>query len=740
MALDSTANLLFVIGADSSDAQANVQRFRSILSKDLDGLKGEFDSWSKKVFGDLGTVGGAFTAAAAGIAAAAVAIGAGLMAAADRAAKYALELDDASDQTGIAVEDMARLRYAASMTGTSYSSLQTSLAFLARTIYQARDAGSAQAETFRRLGISQKEVEAGSRNMLPLLYRVADAFHNDLTAVERSAVARELFSRGGTVMVEMLSRGSGAMRLFAAEAERLGLVIGDKAVEDAARYQAELAMLKAAFDGLAISIGTRVLPVLNTLAIGAEATFAGLAAAAKAGLNPAAAAIAFTTAAAEAGQRAYERLEAAASQALTASGRGLEAPGEIAKKTTKEFEGLSGILETVRGRLAGQGTEEEQLVYDMGRLIAETGKAAAELRTLKAADEITAETFERESAALAAMPMKLIALQGGLLAEIQRKRDEEAARRQAKLDKIEAERAEAYVRELRDLQQHLAAIVTARMTSAERLGWQYEQDLERFSEVEESKALLLAKNEAEADTMRQQFALNRQVALTAYETGLTQLANSTGWRGVFGAEFANSIRGNEALLREWSESADQSMMMVRVSVEALNESAQRAFGQFAQAMGTNIANAVIYRKSVGEAMRAAAAAALESLAAQAIGHAIYSTALGFLRLAEFMPGSAAQAFTAAAIFGSVGAVAAVAGRAVAPQQAGAGASAGGSGGSGGTGGSAGAPGGSNGREGPRVVIYVQGPVVGTSGIEELTDMINEAVQGRDVQLVATRTR
>jgi hypothetical protein len=36
-----------------------------------------------------------------------------------------------------------------------------------------------------------------------------------------------------------------------------------------------------------------------------------------------------------------------------------------------------------------------------------------------------------------------------------------------------------------------------------------------------------------------------------------------------------------------------------------------------------------------------------------------------------------------------------------------------------------------------VAIYISGHVIGPSGIEELTDIINEAVVGRDVRLIAT---
>ena len=75
MAIDSSAELLFHIGADSDDAEANIQRFRALMGKDLDDLSGEFATWAEEVFGKLTTVSGAMTALAATTAAGVVAIG-----------------------------------------------------------------------------------------------------------------------------------------------------------------------------------------------------------------------------------------------------------------------------------------------------------------------------------------------------------------------------------------------------------------------------------------------------------------------------------------------------------------------------------------------------------------------------------------------------------------------------------------------------------------------------------------
>jgi hypothetical protein len=88
------------------------------------------------------------------------------------------------------------------------------------------------------------------------------------------------------------------------------------------------------------------------------------------------------------------------------------------------------------------------------------------------------------------------------------------------------------------------------------------------------------------------------------------------------------------------------------------------FGQMAQAVGQSIASWVLYGGSIGQALKKATAEVLAQIAAQAAVKAIFELAEGFAALFVNPPAAAAH-FTAAAIYGSVAAVAGLAGRAIA---------------------------------------------------------------------------
>jgi hypothetical protein len=289
------------------------------------------------------------------------------------------------------------------------------------------------------------------------------------------------------------------------------------------------------------------------------------------------------------------------------------------------------------------------------------------------------------------------------------------------------------------MQRDMAAIVTARMTAQERINFTYDQDLVKYSEVEEAKALKLAESEEAQNAIRAQFAMNRDLLLQKYGRDLTALYNSQGWQGVFGSGFAENIRQNEELSRKWAESVNRSTLMVAATMESLEEILMRAFDQWAKGMGQNIANAIVYKKSIGEAMRAATAAVLESVAAECLVLAIKAAGYGFLYLALQKYDSAAQAFTSAAIFGSAGVATAVVGRAIAPSQNQAATNSSASSAGTSTAGSSAAQSADSAR-GTTLQVIVNGHIVGVSGIEELTDMINDAVRNRDVKLIASQVR
>jgi hypothetical protein len=202
----------------------------------------------------------------------------------------------------------------------------------------------------------------------------------------------------------------------------------------------------------------------------------------------------------------------------------------------------------------------------------------------------------------------------------------------------------------------------------------------------------------------------------------------------------NLLNRNRQVAQLWKTELVLSFLEVLNTSEALNSSLGRNFLLFDSALGANIANAIIWQKSIGEAFRKAALQAVGAIAQEALVRAIYATALGFYLLAVQDYRGAAAAFKSAAIYAAVGGAAALAGRALAGPDVREGK--GGTTSSGGTTSEASASKSSAATtetttSQKTVQIIFQGPVYGgQAGIDELVRHISQAVSERDVNLVA----
>jgi hypothetical protein len=870
MSIDSSAELLFNIGANTDDAESNILRFRSLMGKDLSDLGGEFDAWAEKLVGDLGTVKGALIATSA-------LMGAGLVAAAgmavEAARKYSEYVDAVSKGsrvTGISVESMSKLKFAAEATHTSYEALTQGLTRFASNVVKAAQGSEAQAKAFTQLGISHEQLVAGEKDLNGLLMVVADKFQTLGSRVLQTAEARELFARGGPALVQMLSQGSEGIRALGLEAEKLGLVIGTKDVEANEQYKASIHLLKAEMEAVTVTVGREVLPAFAAListavgfleAMGKSDNWkwydyltAGTSRIVKFGAQ-----WRVST------DEVRAKVEELAKSLSKFGGEGDSPLAQGAKEAKGEWQGLSDVLEKVRERALDLSSVDEKTTKELEQTQFGIDKLVAKYRELSAAGKLTKEDAATQAAALAQMPAAMSALMTHYIDEINRKNDqagedlvgrtaaqaeqtyavkaaawereidllaEKLGREQAlqggnedklfalwvagrdklrreqdaavqsagedldarlgqqrektyaeqvaawdreiqklteklqkegalkganadKLaeldragrDKIDRDKTAAYTAEMGKLSTHMASMLTAQMSQADKLRVVYERDLQAYSDVELKKEQARTANGPEQQlAIEQHFAQLRKQLLTGYQADLQALTNSQGWQGVFGGKFGELLRGNETLMKQWATSANQSSMLMKVSLEGLEETGRKTFESLAQGMGGNIASAIVHSKSIKEAMKAELESTLENLAAQSITYAIYSTALGFTRLAQYDATGATQAFTAAAIWGSVGAASAVAGRAMAGPAAGAsggaGTAAGGQvgGASTGSAAAAGSSAGAGGPGGPHVTVNVWGHVVGVSGVSQLASMLNDAVLNSDVQLTSTNTK
>ncbi|HEV2425887.1 MAG TPA: hypothetical protein VGZ29_13745 [Terriglobia bacterium] len=139
-----------------------------------------------------------------------------------------------------------------------------------------------------------------------------------------------------------------------------------------------------------------------------------------------------------------------------------------------------------------------------------------------------------------------------------------------------------------------------------------------------------------------------QAALELFRTKTTAQMESVR------SEFLQVQRGQA----EWSSEFLTQSSAVGGALMTLGAAASLTFDRFATALGRNISTALVYSQSMSQALDRALKSTTASIAAEAIVQALRATALGFYLLAVGDFAGAGSAFGSAAVWESIGGVAA----------------------------------------------------------------------------------
>ncbi|MCC7350220.1 MAG: phage tail tape measure protein [Phycisphaerales bacterium] len=142
-------------------------------------------------------------------------------------------LQDASDRTGVSVEALSALGYAADLSGAGMESLESALRRMQRTIHDAAGGMKTATDALADLGLTVDDL----KNLSPeaQFALLADRLDKIADPTRKAALAMEVFGRSGTQLLPMIKGGSQALAEYRKQAERLGLIIGtmDAAAADA---------------------------------------------------------------------------------------------------------------------------------------------------------------------------------------------------------------------------------------------------------------------------------------------------------------------------------------------------------------------------------------------------------------------------------------------------------------------------------------------------------------------------
>lgn len=200
----------------------------------------------------------------AGLAGAVAAGTAALFGSIKAAADYGDQLDNMSQRTGIAVEDLAKLQYAAKLSDTSTEALGKGLKTLAGLTVAAAGGAAESGALFEKYGIAVRNTDGSVRSSADVLGDLADQFSTMPDGAKKAALAAEFFGQKmGVEMIPLLNQGKAGIKALGDEAERLGLVMGKDQAKAAADFNDNLDKMAALSQAAKVSLGAQLIPALN---------------------------------------------------------------------------------------------------------------------------------------------------------------------------------------------------------------------------------------------------------------------------------------------------------------------------------------------------------------------------------------------------------------------------------------------------------------------------------------------
>lgn len=220
----------------------------------------------KKVGEILKNVGKAMTAAAAAIGAGAVAAGKKIWDMANETAAAGDSIDKMSQKLGMSAKSYQEWDYVLSQSGADIESMGAGFKTLTNLVDKATSGNDAATASFKKLGISTKELKDMSReDIFNLTIKRLQEMED---GTERAALANKLFGKSALNLAPLLNQTAEATQGLKDKAHEMGFVMSDEAVEASAKFTDSMDTLKRTFEGVKNSITSELLPGLTSITDG----------------------------------------------------------------------------------------------------------------------------------------------------------------------------------------------------------------------------------------------------------------------------------------------------------------------------------------------------------------------------------------------------------------------------------------------------------------------------------------
>lgn len=189
-------------------------------------------------------------------------------------AKAGDEVDKSSQKMGISRQSYQEWGYVLERNGASTKDLQSGLKSLNGVVSKAESGNREAIKQFSKLGIEFKDISKMSRE---------DIFETVITGLqgiddegEKAALATAMFGDSATELLPLLNQTAEETTALKKEAQDLGTVMGDDAVNSSVAFNDSLGKMRSAWEGLTTQLATVAMPLFTGLFNGVNNVFNGV--------------------------------------------------------------------------------------------------------------------------------------------------------------------------------------------------------------------------------------------------------------------------------------------------------------------------------------------------------------------------------------------------------------------------------------------------------------------------------
>jgi len=173
-------------------------------------------------------------------------------------------LAKASARTGVAVEELSELAFAADLSGADLATLELGLRKMSQTIVDAAAGSQSANDAFGRLGLTVADLAQLTPDQQFKL--LADQISQIFNPTLRAAMALDIFGRSGTRLLPLMADGAEGIERLERQARELGLTWSTADAKAAEAFRDTLTVLwKVIQRGIAL-VGGALVPVLSDAA------------------------------------------------------------------------------------------------------------------------------------------------------------------------------------------------------------------------------------------------------------------------------------------------------------------------------------------------------------------------------------------------------------------------------------------------------------------------------------------